>query len=160
MTDDWRARVDAVWADADELSDDEVLTAIDALVAERPPGDPEGLFEAAGARDYAGREAEAEPRYREALDAGLPDPLRSRAIIQLASTLRNLGRAEEAADLLRAEFADAPDHPLADAAAAFQALALFDAGAPRAALATALRALAPHLPAYSRSIEFYADELN
>lgn len=159
MSDGWRARVDAVWADAAEHADEEVLAAIDALVAERRPNDPEGLFEAASARDYAGREADAEPLYRESLASGLREPSRGRAIIQLASTLRNLGRAEEAADLLRADFADAPQHPLADAAAAFQALALFDAGAPRAALATALHALAPHLPEYSRAVERYADDL-
>ena len=58
--DDWRQRVDAVWAAADRLGEQGTVEAVDALVAERPPGDPVALFEAAGARDFAGREAEAE----------------------------------------------------------------------------------------------------
>ena len=48
---DWQARVDAVWASAGELGDDEVVRRIDALAAERPAGDPLALFERAGARD-------------------------------------------------------------------------------------------------------------
>ena len=57
MSDDWRDRVDAVWADADDTNEEATLAAVDALVAERPADDAEALFEAAGARDFAGREA-------------------------------------------------------------------------------------------------------
>ena len=59
----WQARVDAVWARADELGDAEVVRRIDDLAAERPSGDPLALFERAGARDSAGLEVEAEPLY-------------------------------------------------------------------------------------------------
>lgn len=159
MTDDWRSRVDAVWADAANRPDDEVAAAVDALVAERPADDPEALFEAASARDFTDREAEAEPLYRQALDAGLAEPYRGRALIQLASTLRNLDRASEAVDVLLLGFADQPEHPLRADADAFLALALLDAGAPRAALETALHALAPHLAEYGRVIDRYADDL-
>ena len=68
--------------------------------------------------------AEAEPLYRRALEAGLDDDHRTQAVIQLASTLRNLGRLEESLDLLRAEYDRGPDAPLHDATAAFYALAL------------------------------------
>lgn len=155
----WEKRVAAVWADAGGRPEADVESAIEALVAERPAEDAVAVFELAGVRDYVGREAEAEPLYRRALDLGLGEPHRGQAVIQLASTVRNLGRPEEALTLLREQFAGHPEHPLADAATAFAALALADTGAEREALAAALRALAPHLPAYSRAVTAYADDL-
>ena len=157
--DDWTTRVAAVWADAGRRSDDEVAAAIEALVAERPDDDALAVFELAGARDYTGRESDAEPLYRRALELGLPEPQRAEAIIQLASTVRNLGRPQEALDLLRDGFADAPGHPLGDAATAFAALALADLGREREALVATLRALTPHLPAYRRALDGYAEAL-
>ncbi len=118
MHDDWAARIEAIWDD-DALSDESRVERIDAVAAERPVGDPVALFERAGARDAAGLEADAAPLYRAALDAGLDDVHRPQAVIQLASTLRNLGRAEEAVRMLRAELSREPASPLHDEAAAF-----------------------------------------
>jgi hypothetical protein len=155
--DDWQRRVDAVWATASESGERAVIERIDALVAELPAGDPRGPFEAAGARDSAGLEAEAEPLYRRALDLGLAGRARIEAHIQLASTLRNLGRPAESLALLDHVQGDAGD--LADAVAAFRALALATSGAPDAAASVALRALAPHLTQYRRAVDAYAGEL-
>jgi len=160
MSDDWRQRVDAVWASADDTNEDATLASIDALVAEREPNDPEALFEAASARDFAGRETDAEPFYRAALAHGLAEPYRGQAIVQLASTLRNLDRPAEALSLLRDFLAAEPEHPLADAARAFAALALFDDGMRADALREALAALAPHLPQYARAVTAYAAALD
>jgi tetratricopeptide (TPR) repeat protein len=157
--DEWATRVAAVWADAGSLSEPEVEAAIESLVAERPQDDALAVFELAGVRDYVGREAEAEPLYRRALELGLDEPQHGQAVIQLASTVRNLGRPDEALVLLREKFAEHPEHPLADAATAFAALALADTGAEREALVAVLRALAPHLPAYGRAVTAYADDL-
>ena len=159
MTDDWQQRIDAVWDSAGEHSDADVMAAIDALVAERPVDDPVAAFEAAGARDSAGLESEAEPLYRRALELGLPEPQRGQCVIQLASTLRNLGRVDEAIALLQDTFANDDGHPLADSAAAFMALCLASKGDERQALAMALVTLAPHLPRYSRSVRDYAIDL-
>ena len=157
--DDWRARVDAVWGAADsELNEAETVAAIEALAAERP-GDPEAIFERAGALDWSGREAEAEPLYKEALDAGVAEPFRGRAVIQLASTLRNLGRFDEAAAWLSQTFADDDEHPLNDAASAFMALVLSSRGDDKAALAMALDALSHHIPHYGRAVRYYATQL-
>src|SRR3954470_14424840 len=98
---DWEARVAAVWSRAADLSDDGVLEAVDDLVIERGREDAAALFEAASVRDYLGRESEAEPFYRRALELGLDEPRHAQALIQLASTLRVLGRADEAVTLLR-----------------------------------------------------------
>lgn len=78
-------------------------------------------------------------------------------MVQLASTLRNLGRTGESAKMLRAE--RERGGPLADSAAAFYALALVSDGDPRTAAAVALEVLAPHLPRYTRSVAAYAREL-
>lgn len=156
---DWDARVDAVWAQAAELGEAAVVERIDALAAERPADDPRAAFEAAGARDFAGDEADAEPLYRRALALGLTEPHRAQAVIQLASTLRNLGRPDESVALLRDELAEHPDHELADAVRAFLALALASRGDAVAGASVALTALAPHLPLYRRAVERYAAEL-
>ncbi len=155
---DWQERVDAVWDDT-TLTEDEVVVRIDALASERREGDPVALFERAGARDSAGLEAEAEVLYRRALDAGLDPERRTRATIQLASTIRNLGKIDEARELLRTEYEREPRGPLHDAAAAFYALALVSAGEAERAASIVLQALAPHLPRYTRSVTGYAREI-
>jgi len=152
----WNERVAAVWDD-DAVSDAERIERIDALARERADGDARALFERAGARDSAGVEVEAEALYRRALDAGLDDEHRPQAVIQLASTLRNLGKVDESLELLRAE--RERGGPFADAASAFYALTLVTLGKSREAAAIALEALAPHLPRYTRSVTAYAREL-
>jgi tetratricopeptide (TPR) repeat protein len=151
----WQERVDEVWAHADELGEQGVMDAIDALAADAP--DPAlAAFERGGARDSAGRELEAEPLYREALALGLPEDERAQCTIQLASTLRNLGRLDESLALLR----EAPPYPpYAVATASFAALTLASLGRPAEGLALVLKALAPTLPRYQRSVRAYADEL-
>jgi tetratricopeptide (TPR) repeat protein len=112
-------------------------------------------FERGGAYDSGGQPDLAVPLYREALERGLPDGLRRRAVIQLASSLRNLGQAAESVALLRAELETGSDE-LDDAVRAFLALALVDTGQEREAVSFALAALAPHLPRYQRSLANYA----
>ncbi|RII92177.1 tetratricopeptide repeat protein [Clavibacter californiensis] len=153
--DDWDVRVAAFWAAADDERADETVAAMRELVSERPAGEPRALFELACAHDLVGREAEAVPLYRRALDGGLDPEHRPLAVIQLASSLRNVGEATEAVDLLEA----LPDDEHATGRDAFLALALHDAGRPTEALAVALRRLAPTLPAYGRAVAAYADEL-
>ena len=76
------------------------------------------------------------------------------AHVQLASTIRNLGRAAEAVQLLDAIEPEAGE--LRDAVVAFRALALVDLGDARRAASEALSALAPHLPRYGVSLAAYA----
>lgn len=157
--DDWNSRIEAVWAAAADLGDDVVIERIDALAAERGDDDARALFERAGARDSAGRETEAAPLYSRALENGLDEVHRPQAVIQLSSTLRNLGEIDESVRMLQHERAEHPDSPLDDAAAAFLALALASRGDARLAASVALSALAPHLQLYTRSVTAYAAEL-
>lgn len=149
---DRESPIAAFWATAGALPAGEVVATMDGLAGE----DAAGLFERASARDFAGREAEAEPLYRAALAAGLDDDLRPQAVIQLASTLRNLGRAAEAVTLLT-EAGDLGAYE--DERVAFLALALVDAGDEKRATALAVRALATHAPHYGRALTAYAEGL-
>lgn len=154
----WQDRVDAVWQNTD-LDDAARIAAIDALAGELGADHPIALFERAGARDSAGEEGAAEPLYRAALAAGLDPERRTRAVIQLASTIRNLGKTEESLALLRDEYEATRGGAMADEAAAFYALALTSSGDPVRAVSVALSALAPHLQRYTRSVTGYAAEL-
>ena len=86
-----------------------------------------GSFERACVFDSTGRSDLAVPLYREALERGLTAERRRRAVIQLASSLRNIGRADESVALLTAEL-DAETDELDDAVRAFLALALVEVG--------------------------------
>jgi hypothetical protein len=154
----WEISVAALWDRVDQLTPETFLAEMTALVATALPGDALALFELASANDSIGREAAAEPLYRRALAAGLPATQRRRATIQLASTLRNLGRHDESVALLVAE-RGMPSDDLDDAVAAFLALSLTEVGRDREAAGLALTALARHLPRYTRSVTAYAREL-
>jgi hypothetical protein len=157
---DWERRIAEAWDAAADRDEDEVVAMIAGLAAQRPAGDAAALYEHASALDYAGREAEAEPLYRAAIAGGLDERRRPLAVIQLASTIRNLGRAAESVDLLREEISRAgPQDDLHDARVAFLALALVDAGRPVRAVAEAVTALAAHRPRFRRAITSYADDL-
>lgn len=155
---DWGRRLALLWASIDDLREDDFLAAMEKLVAELPADDPVGLFEHASAFDSTGHPDLAVVRYRQALERGLSGQRRRRAVIQLASSLRNIGCAEESVALLTAEL-DAGSDDLDDAVRAFLALALTSVGRERDAVSVALTALAPHLTRYNRSLAAYAREL-
>lgn len=155
---DWEKRVAELWAAIDELGEDDFLRRMEALAAELPPGNPTGIFERAASLDSTGHSDLAAPLYREALARGLAGQRRRRAVIQMASSLRNLGEAEESVALLRAEL-DATSDELDDAVSAFLALSLADTGREREAVSVALAALSRHVTRYQRSLDNYARAL-
>ncbi len=152
----WDEAVQEVYAKAETMTADELLHRIEELCRQLPPGDPRVPSERGSALDVLGRESEAIPLYREALDRGLEGVSRERVTVQLASSLRNVGQAQEAVELLRGtEFSSA----LGGAPEAFRALALYSAGRSSEALAVALRALAATLPEYGGAVARYAEDL-
>jgi thioredoxin-like negative regulator of GroEL len=155
---DWERHLSDLWESLDEGSEETFLTRMDELCAELPAGDPVGVFERASALDSTGHSDMAVPLYREALERGLQGERRRRAVIQMASSLRNIGRVSDSVELLEAE-AQAASDELDDAVSAFLALALADSGREREAVSLALTALARHLPRYQRSVTSYASEL-
>ena len=155
----WERRVADLWAAMDDHEESAFVAHMEALVAELPEDDPLGLFERAGAMDSTGHSDLAIALYRRALDLGLDGERRRRAVIQLASSLRNVGRAEESVALLRAE-QDRPSDDLDDAVSAFLALALVDVGREREAVSLALSALSRHMARYRRSLSNYTQLLS
>jgi cyanophycin synthetase len=118
-------------------------------------------YELGGEHDSAGREQEAIPHYERALELGLPDELVPRCLLQLASSLRNAGRADEALATFDDAIARYPD----DAALPlFRAFLLADLGREREALVAVLhlartRIDAPEIRRYARSLENYTNDL-
>ncbi len=155
MTSEWEQSVADLWASFDDHGEEEFLGRMDALVAELPAQSPVGLYELASAQDSTGHSDLAVPLYRRALDLGLGDDRRRQAVIQLASSLRNLGEASESVTLLTAE-REAGSDDLDDAVDAFLALALVDAGCEREAVSVAVTALSRHMTRYQRSLTNYA----
>jgi hypothetical protein len=162
--DEWEARVAALWKGAESMQAEDLVRAVDELANEREPEDATALFERACARDTAGIEADAVQYYRAALATGRLDAYRrSRASIQLASTLRILGRLQESEQLLLEEL----DHHmqagncrvLHDEARATLALTYAAQGRATEAAGLALCTLAPHLSRYNRSMFRNAAEL-
>jgi tetratricopeptide (TPR) repeat protein len=135
-----------------------LIAALEDVLGRYPVDPARAAFERAGVRDYLGHEADAVPLYREALDRGLAGPERLQCLVQLGSSLRNVGAHDEAVRVLRAAGAEAPEDERAWADA-FLALALYSSGRPGTALSVALAALAPHLTRYGRAVAAYADEL-
>jgi hypothetical protein len=71
MDQSWDDRIASFWATADDSDPEPTLTAMRPLIEERPPADPAALYEWASVQDFLGRESEAIPLYRAALDPGL-----------------------------------------------------------------------------------------
>ncbi len=121
----------------------------------------EELIEKAYALDRVGDERGAIKHYDAAYKLGVPEDKRKRFLVGYGSTLRNVGRAEEAVAILAQAIVDYPDYP---AFSAFLSLALADAGHPKAALATmlgcALDASRPGaFDGYERALGEYHHEL-
>ncbi len=155
---DWEQRLSELWAEMDGFDGPGLVARMEALVAELPPGNAIGLFERGSAFDSTGHPDRAVALYSAALEAGLAGERRRRAVIQLASSLRNLGKPQDALALLTAE-AELTSDALDGAVATFKALALVDLGREREAVAVALTALSKYLPRYNRSVARYAQKL-
>jgi cyanophycin synthetase len=144
-----------------DLPEGEARTAAGRELHEANPGDARLLFEYAGTLDAAGHEQEAIGHYRQALALGLREPHRHRAVIQLASSLRVVGGAEEAFTILSDL---ARERPNSVAVAAFRALAAAETGRGHQAVGDLIDTLLHHAGdedtlSYQRALHAYAEEL-
>lgn len=151
----WEQRVSDLWASIDGDTAEEFVARMEALAGELPEDSPVAAFERASSLDSTGHSDLAVPLYRHALELGLSGQRRRRAVIQMASSLRNLGEAALSVHLLTAE-REAGSDDLDDAVNAFLALALVDTGREKEAVSVALTALSRHLTRYQRSLANYA----
>lgn len=152
----WEASVAELWDRVDEFGREDGVAAMRELAAACPATDGRAAFELAGMYDTKGFEAEAGTQYERALDLGLDDARHARLAVQYGSTLRNLGRLDEAISVLRA----APVHESTGSAPrVVLALALHSAGRKDEALRVAIEAQIETLPRYHRSMRAYAAAL-
>lgn len=136
------------------------LVAATELVADEPDS-ADAQIEAAYAHDAAGRERLALRHYEEAYRLGVPTAEHQHFVVGFGSTLRNVGRADEAVAVLARAVIEEPGYMPFHA---FLSLALFSAGHPREALAAMLGcALEAARPAafdrYDRALGEYHREL-
>ncbi|MEY9859335.1 hypothetical protein ABH935_004963 [Catenulispora sp. GAS73] len=153
---DVNRQVAALFATIDDYSEEAFIAQVDALAAELPEGDADGIFHRGSARDSWGHSDLAVPLYAQALEiGGLTGENRRRAVIQMSSSLRNVGRVEDAlATLLKEKETGGEDH-LSHALDCTIALCLATLGREREGLSLVLVALAKHLPRYNRSMANY-----
>ena len=159
ISSEWENRLADLWAAMNDYTAEDFLARMEALTNELPSGSAIAAFERASTLDSTDHSDLAVPLYREALELGLEGKRRRRAVIQMASSLRSIGRAPESVALLRAE-KEAGSDDLDDAVVAFLALALVDVGREREAVSLALSALSEHLPRYQRSLANYARQIS
>ncbi|MFI7707274.1 tetratricopeptide repeat protein [Nonomuraea sp. NPDC049480] len=129
-------------------------------LARRHPEDAEVAYQTAWVHDQLGLETEAVPYYESALAGhGLSPEDRLGAYTGYGSTLRVLGRYEEALGAFGRGLAEFPGDP---ALRTFMAMALHNVGRPEEAVSTLLKVVAESDKAggYRRAIEYYADNLN
>ena len=152
----WEASVAELWERLDSLGPEDGVAAMRDLAAACPATDGRAAFELAGMYDSQGFEAEAAAQYERALDLGLDTARHAQLAVQYGSTLRNLGRLDEAIAVLRA----APTHESTGSAPRLVlALALHSAGRTDEALRVSVEAQIEALPRYQRSMRNYAAAL-
>ena len=155
----WETKIVDLWKAFDTQQPEIFRANLELLLAALPDGSAIAHFERAGLQDSTGNPELAVPLYEAALKGGLTGLRRRRAVIQMASSIRNLGNAQRSFELLSAELGAATDE-LDGAVRAFLALALTDLGREREAVSISLEALAQYLPRYNRSLVAYARNLN
>ena len=144
------------WSAADDTDPVGTRIRIDQLLFRGACSDARASFERASVEDFLGNESAAVPLYEASLSQGLDVDRENQARIQLASSLRNVGRQDDALGVLL-EFEFSTEYlPARDA---FVALALWDKGDGAQALRNALHAADPALGRYGRAIGAYASEL-
>jgi tetratricopeptide (TPR) repeat protein len=158
-TSDWESRLADLWKTLDSQQGEAFVESVRQLTLELEAENPISMFELGAAFDSTGSPQKAIALYKQALDAGVSGIRRRRAKIQMASSLRNLGEPQVAADLLFEELKQ-PSDELDQAVSAFLALALADLGREREALSLGLGALSTYLPRYNRSLARYAEALS
>lgn len=149
----WEAAVAALWERFDSYDRDAGIAAMQALADSCPTVDGRAAFELAGMYDSTGFEREAGAEYERALELGLDEARHAQLAVQYGSTLRNLGRLDEAIAVLHA----APTHEATGSAPrVVLSLALHSAGRKDEALRVAIEAQIDALPRYQRSMRTYA----
>jgi tetratricopeptide (TPR) repeat protein len=139
------------------------MQARDALreLAEQNPRDAEVQYEAACVHDFLGQEREAAPYYVAALQGELPSGKRQGAYLGLGSTLRTIGRYQEASAVLHEGIEAFPE---AGELKVFMAMVDYNLGHTKRAIEALLLLLAETsedtgIRSYRQAIAFYSQDI-
>jgi tetratricopeptide (TPR) repeat protein len=111
-------------------------------IVEKYPKSARALFELANAYDYLGKEGKAIPLYEKAIQMGLTSDYEAYTFLQLGSSLRNVGRVDDAIRVLTDAEARYPELP---SISMFLGIAMHDTDRHSEALRTVLTAMLRHL---------------
>ncbi|WP_159437296.1 tetratricopeptide repeat protein [Alicyclobacillus vulcanalis] len=158
MEPNWTAVVETGWTYKD---DESRLVEYFAETERQHPSSARAKFELARALDYLGREAEAIPLYEEAVRLGLSAEYHAYALLQLGSSLRNVGRVDEAVQVLIDAQRRYPELP---SISMFLGLSLYSQGNKSEALKIVMRAMLQYVQSsdierYREAIISYIDEI-
>ncbi len=156
----WKEELDAIVGARAHGQSEEILPRLKSLDG-RHPNAAEINYQLAWTLNVPGRPADALPYYEKAIALGLPPNELSGALPGLGSTLRNLGRLDRSAEVLRSGQAQFPDNREFDV---FLALTLHRQGRSGEALKLVLETLCdttddPGLTAYQRALRHEAGKL-
>lgn len=144
---------------ADELEESQALL-LDLL--KKHPKDPLVLYEVAGSYDVLGEEPKAIPYYQQAIRAGLDGDDLQECLVCLGSSLRYVGKYEEAVAILQKAEKSADDNYSAHV---FLALAYYSDGQDDKAVELLLDLLLKtttdeNILAYADALEYYKENLD
>ncbi len=156
----WREELDAIVGARAHGQLEEILPRLNSL-DERHPNIAEINYQLAWTCDVLDRAKDALPYYEKAVALGLPPNELSGALLGLGSTLRNLGKLERSAEVLRSGKTQFPENSEFDI---FLALTLHQQGKHAEAMQLVLNTLCdttgdPGLTAYQRAIRHAASKL-
>lgn len=150
----WESLVETGWTYKDDrLRLIEYFTEIE----NQNPSSARAKFELANAIDYLDCETEAIPLYEEAIRMGLPTEYNAFALLQLGSSLRNVGRVSEAVEVLAKAEKRFPEYP---SISLFLGLSLYSEGKHIEAFKSVMTAMLRHVHStdvkrYAKGIENY-----
>lgn len=142
-----------------QLSDQDLVAFFKDLYSNYPKN-PRLSYELGGVYDYLGREEEAITLYEEALNLGISGSFRVKTLIQMGSTLRNLGEFVKSQKTLEIAVDESGGDP---ASIIFLSLTLLSSGKEKEAALLALHHIYSEssglVQRYKRSIGNYLEEV-
>jgi tetratricopeptide (TPR) repeat protein len=154
----WETVVKNGWENKD---DENKLIKYFSELAEKYPNTARAKFELANAYDFIGQEDKAIKQYEDAIRIGLNAEYEAYALLQLGSSLRNVGRIDDAISVLSDAEKRYPEFP---SITMFLGMAMHDKNMNTEALRTTLNAMLRHfktsdIERYRVSLENYIRDI-
>jgi tetratricopeptide (TPR) repeat protein len=152
MEENWESFIESGWQ---HKGNETKLIQYFLDIVKKYPKSARAKFELANVYDYLGKEQEAIPLYEKAIQMGLTSEYEAYALLQLGSSLRNVGRVDDAIRILSDAEKRYPELP---SITMFLGMAMHDSDRHSEALRTVLTAMLRHLK--TSDIERYGIGIN